>query len=131
MRQVPTILCYLASRVNLTLTSQVLTGDIPYSRYKGIIVLEKIQAGETLQRPSDKITGPLWEFLEKCWSRDPNKRPSIAQVCEAFSNPESPPQAIFSNPQPPSQATRAPERRQTAGEPPGKQKFKGFRKLFA
>lgn len=79
-------------RVNLTLISQVLTGSIPYSKHSNIAVLPKIQEGEMLQRPLNKITDPVWEFLEECWSRVPTNRPSTAQVCSAFSqfcsNPE-------------------------------------------
>jgi len=47
--------------------------------------MSKVLAGEFPQRPSDGIPGPIWEFLEKCWSMDPTKRPSIVQVHDALS----------------------------------------------
>jgi len=66
------------------LNSQVLTGNAPYSEYNDIEALEKIEDGELPQKPSG-INETVWEFLQKCWSGDPEKRPSAAQVCVAFS----------------------------------------------
>ena len=43
-----------------------------------------MQIGELPQRPSG-VDDVVWEFLQKCWSRDPTKRPPTAQVCDAFS----------------------------------------------
>jgi len=63
---------------------KVLTGSIPYSGCSDTHALERIQAGEKPQRPSDGIADPVWKFLEKCWSMDPTKRPSTAEVCDAF-----------------------------------------------
>jgi len=61
-----------------------LTGNVPYFGWNDPDVLEKIRVGELPRRPSG-INGTVWEFLQKCWSRDPTKRPSIVQVCDAFS----------------------------------------------
>ena len=49
-------------------------------------MLLKVQDGEIPERPPDGIADPVWEFLERCWSRDPAKRPSTAQVYESLSN---------------------------------------------
>ena len=57
---------------------------MPYSGWKSIAVLQKVRVGELPQRPSG-IDDTVWEFLLRCWSRDPAKRPSISQVCDAFS----------------------------------------------
>ena len=47
---------------------------------------KKIRNGETVPlHPSDKIDDAVRQFLEKCWGRDPSKRPSTALVCETFS----------------------------------------------
>ena len=43
----------------------------------------KIQAYELPQKPFG-IDETVWEFLRECWNRDPEKRPSTAQVCDAF-----------------------------------------------
>jgi len=48
-------------------------------------MLLKIQEGEIPRRPPDWIADLVWEFLERCWSRDPAKRPSTAQVYESLS----------------------------------------------
>jgi len=50
-------------------------------------VLLKKREGEIPQRPpdADGIADPVWEFLERCWSRDPAKRPPTAQVYESLS----------------------------------------------
>ena len=48
------------------------------------MILEKILAGELPQR-TPGIDDTVWEFLQKCWSRDPAKRPSTAEAYDAFS----------------------------------------------
>lgn len=37
---------------------------------------------------------PVWEYLEKCWSRDPQQRPPIADVYSTFSGFRSLPQVV-------------------------------------
>jgi len=63
---------------------EALTGDVPYSGWNESAVQTKVLVGELPQRPSG-IDDTVWEFLRRCWSKDPTKRPSIAQVCDAFS----------------------------------------------
>jgi len=70
---------------------------MPYSGYNELIVLQKIKAGERPQRPSDGIADPVWEFLEKCWSGDPTKRPPTAEVRDAFSKFRTFPEATLPN----------------------------------
>lgn len=72
----------------------------------------KIQAGEKPQRPSDGILDPVWDFLEKCWSSKPAKRPLVAQIHGTFSKPRSA-----------SQILRIPEGRLAMEELPGKLKL--------
>jgi len=45
------------------------------------------------QQPSAN-DNEIWEFLKRCWSRDPTKRPPTVQVSDAFSQFSSLPQAI-------------------------------------
>ena len=61
-----------------------MTGNVPYSGWKDTDVLEKVRVGELPRKPSG-IDNAVWDFLEKCWSRDPKKRPEIAPICDAFS----------------------------------------------
>jgi len=63
---------------------EALTGNAPYSGWNDTAVLEKLRVGEFPQEPSG-IDDMVWEFLQRCWSRDPAKRPSTSQVCDAFS----------------------------------------------
>jgi len=68
---------------------------MPYSKWNEVIALSKIQVGEMPHQSSDEIADPVWEFLERCWSRDPTKRPSTVQVGDAFSQFHlRPPQVI-------------------------------------
>ena len=67
---------------------------MPYFGYSDTLALLKIQAGEMPQRPYGMIADPVWEYLEKCWSRDPKQRPPIADVCSAFSRFRSLPQVV-------------------------------------
>ena len=67
---------------------------MPYSGSNDTAALHKIQAGETPQQPSDEIYDAVWEFLEKCWNRNPSKRPPIAQISDAFSEFRSLPQVM-------------------------------------
>ena len=59
-------------------------GDVPYPKCNNTAILEKMRVGELPQKPPG-IDNTVWEFLQKCWSRDPTKRPSTAQVYDAFS----------------------------------------------
>jgi len=67
---------------------------MPYSGSSDAATLRKIQAGETPQQPYDGIDDAVWDFLEKCWDSDPSKRPSTAQVSNAFSEFHSLPQVM-------------------------------------
>ena len=68
---------------------QVLTGSIPYSGCDDAVALSKIRAGKQPQRPSEGIPDAVWQFLERCWSMDPRKRPSATQVYNALSKSRS------------------------------------------
>ena len=86
---------------------------MPYSGCSDTHTLFKIQAGEKPERLSDRVTDPVWEFLEKCWSGDPKERPTTADVFDAFSRFCSIPQAV-----------RAPEGPSAREELPGKLKLR-------
>ena len=70
---------------NLTLISQVLTGSMPHSGCDDTVALSKIRAGKIPERPSEGIPDQIWQLLEKCWSMDPQERPSATQFYDALS----------------------------------------------
>jgi len=57
---------------------------MPYSGCNDMVAMSKALAGGFPQRHSDMIPGTIWAFLEKCWSRNPSKRPSTSQVYSAL-----------------------------------------------
>ena len=58
---------------------------MPYSRCDDAVVLSKIRAGKTPERPSEGIPDQIWQLLEKCWSMDPRGRPTATEFYEALS----------------------------------------------
>jgi len=67
---------------------------MPYFKHNDTVALSKIQAGEIPQQPSEGIDMTVWEFLERCWSRDPTKRPSSDQLHDSLSQFRSLPQVV-------------------------------------
>jgi len=61
---------------------QVLEGKVPYhyiARYETIIC--RISQGVTPKRPSTPvIIDSDWDFIQKCWSKDMERRPSDAEI---------------------------------------------------
>jgi len=45
-----------------------------------------VQATEIPERPLDIIDNPIWELLQKCWSRIPKERPRTLEIYNTFSN---------------------------------------------
>ena len=72
--------CYALAMVIL----EVLTGQVPFPRYDGFIVMRKVVDGERPERPQGPeaawFTDDLWEMLERCWSPDPKLRPAVGAV---------------------------------------------------
>jgi len=74
-------------RIKSHVGTQVLTGNKPRSGWNALNTLSRMVAGEIPERPSSgMIPDPVWKLLEECWSRNPAKRPSTAQVFKGFSN---------------------------------------------
>ena len=65
---------------------EVLSGQAPLSQYNSHIVSSKIIGGERPGRPSGSegasFTDDLWQILEKCWSAQPQVRPTTELVLE-------------------------------------------------
>ena len=65
---------------------EVLSGRAPLAQYHNHIVSSKIIGGERPGRPSGaegaSFTDDLWRILEKCWSAQPQVRPTTELVLE-------------------------------------------------
>ena len=76
--------CYALAMVIL----EVLTGQVPFPRYDGFIVVRKVVNGERPERPQGPgaawFTDDLWEMLERCWSPNPKLRPTVEAVLECL-----------------------------------------------
>ena len=76
--------CYALGMVVL----EVLTGQAPFPRYTGLVVMRKVVDGERPGRPQGAeavwFTNDLWVTLEQCWSPQPNVRPTVEIVIECL-----------------------------------------------
>ena len=72
--------CYAFAMVIL----EVLTGQVPFSRYEWFVVPGKVVKGKRPERPQGPeaawFTDDLWEMLERCWSPDMKLRPAVEAV---------------------------------------------------
>jgi serine/threonine protein kinase len=60
---------------------EVLTGRVPYhNRQRDVQVIMDIYQGARHQREDTKISIPLWDFMEHCWSETPDDRPYSNQL---------------------------------------------------
>ena len=76
--------CYALAMVIL----EVLTGQVPFPRYEGFVVVTKVVNGDRPERPQGPgaawFTDNLWEMLEWCWSSDPKLRPAVEAVLKCL-----------------------------------------------
>ena len=76
--------CYALAMVIL----EVLTGQVPFPRYEGVVVMRKVINGERPERPQGPgamwFTDDVWEMLERCWSPNPKLRPAVGIVLECL-----------------------------------------------
>jgi len=72
--------CYALGMVIL----EVLSGQAPFPRYSGLVVMRKVIEGERPGRPQGPeevwFTDGLWETLGQCWSPQPKDRPAIESI---------------------------------------------------
>ena len=97
MRRDPTTLCYLAQECNLTPALQILTGVMPHYELHEPNSAPAMMVGELPIRPHGLIDDPVWELLEKCWSRTPRDRPQINKVHDALSGLRFHPKVVHAN----------------------------------
>ena len=65
-------------------TVKVLTGEIPFrgvrSTELGFSVIRGLRPDKPANASAIGFSNPLWEFVQRCWGRDPNSRPKVAEV---------------------------------------------------
>jgi len=63
---------------------EILCGRLPYrgGRYIYRDVREIIEHGHIALPKAPQINDQMWSVIQKCWARDPNERPSMAQVVD-------------------------------------------------
>lgn len=63
---------------------EVLSGQKPYSAYRGRAISVRILRGERPVRPKGAkggwFTDEIWSISERCWSHHPSKRPGVEDV---------------------------------------------------
>ena len=67
---------------------EVLSGQVPFTLVKVLIVIRKVIMGERPERPEGRegvfFTDDVWEMLKLCWEAPPESRPSIETVFECL-----------------------------------------------
>ena len=67
---------------------EVLSGQAPFPRDGGLVVMRKVIEGERPGRPQGPegtwFTDDLWETLGQCWSPRPKDRPTVETVFECL-----------------------------------------------
>jgi son of sevenless-like protein len=65
---------------------ELLTGEQPYKDFsRDISVLRELDQGKIPSRPDRKATerglsDDLWALMKECWSKRPEKRPSVTTI---------------------------------------------------
>lgn len=67
------------------LAVEVFTGKVPFGNMKNEPVAIQIADGKRPAKPQAAaerlgLTAEMWKFIEKCWTANPNKRPTIDEV---------------------------------------------------
>ena len=70
------------------LAVEVFSGKVPFGNMKNESVIIQIATGKRPQKPQTAgqlgLTAEMWKFIEKCWSANPGKRPTIDEVVRAW-----------------------------------------------
>jgi len=60
---------------------QVFTGAVPFSKNLPAAATLAIMAGERPPRPThSQFTNQLWTLMQRCWNQDPLLRPEASEV---------------------------------------------------
>ena len=67
---------------------EVVSGQVPFARFKDYIVTRKVIDGERPGRPEGEkrlwFTNKLWKTLGLCWATQAQNRPSVEEVLESL-----------------------------------------------
>ena len=70
------------------LAVEVFTGKVPFGNMKNESVVIQIASGKRPAKPQAAeqlgLTAEMWKFIEKCWTPNPNKRPTIDEVVSTW-----------------------------------------------
>ena len=64
---------------------EAFTGKVPFHEKFVVDAMNCILEGKVPRNHGDKpLTDEMWNFLERCWEKDPQKRPVIEKVVEEW-----------------------------------------------
>jgi serine/threonine protein kinase len=70
------------------LVVEVFAGGVPFGNMKNESVVIQIVNGKRPAKPRAAeqlgLTAEMWKFIQKCWTTNPNKRPTIDEVVRAL-----------------------------------------------
>ena len=70
------------------LAVEVFTGKIPFGNLRNETVVIQIAQGKRPAKPQAAeqlgLTAEMWKFIEKCWSQNPAKRPTMNEVVRTW-----------------------------------------------
>ena len=70
------------------LALEVFTGNVPFGGVKTESVVVQIANGKRPAKPQAAeqlgLTAEMWEFIERCWTANPNERPTIDEVVRTW-----------------------------------------------
>ena len=70
------------------LAVEVFTGKVPFGSLKNESVVIHIANGKRPAKPQAAgqlgLTAEMWKFIEKCWTTNPSKRPTIDEVVRTW-----------------------------------------------
>jgi hypothetical protein len=69
----------LTHLVYRTIFSKILCDEVPSEKQKGHPIV-RICQGQKPGRPKSFTDDKFWDFLNRCWEKDPKKRPAIREM---------------------------------------------------
>ena len=69
---------------------EVFTGEVPFGEILSITAALSILEGLRPSKPQNAgevgLTDEMWKAIQKCWRKNPDKRPKVAEVVEQWQN---------------------------------------------
>ena len=70
------------------LVVEVFTGKVPFpDMTNGSVIIQVVNGKRPVKPPAAEqlgLTTEMWKFIEKCWSADPSKRPTMDEVVRTW-----------------------------------------------